>query len=175
MNRQEAAIIARAARAARFPPLEERFWSRVDKGAPTECWPWKAHRFPPGYGCSPFSLEGTRYANRIALILSGVEVPANALVLHSCDRPPCCNPAHLRVGTQVDNMADRITRGHVRRGPVPGLQGERHPQAKLKANDVVEIRRLLAQGMLQRVIATRFGVNQTMISSISRRKNWAHV
>lgn len=32
-------------------------------------------------------------------------------VLHTCDNPPCCNPAHLYRGTALDNARDRDTRG----------------------------------------------------------------
>lgn len=107
------------------------------------------------------------------------EAAALGRAVRAAQLPPLeerfCNPGHLRVGTQSENMADRIARGHIRRGPVASLQGERHPRAKLKANNVAEIRKLLAEGVLQKAIAAQFGVAQTLISQISRRKIWAHV
>jgi hypothetical protein len=63
MNRQEGAAIARAAKAARLPSFEERFWSRVERGDPAQCWPWIGYRYPPGYGCVPFKASDIRCRN----------------------------------------------------------------------------------------------------------------
>lgn len=32
-------------------------------------------------------------------------------VMHLCDNPPCCNPAHLRLATQAENNADMMAKG----------------------------------------------------------------
>jgi hypothetical protein len=32
-------------------------------------------------------------------------------VLHRCDNPPCCNPAHLFFGTDLNNMQDMAAKG----------------------------------------------------------------
>jgi hypothetical protein len=96
-------------------PVEVRFWEKVDRsGGPDVCWPWLGTRDAKGYG--HFSLElRMEKAHRVALRLSGVEVPATLLVCHHCDNPPCCNPAHLFVGTVRDNALDMIAKGRHRR------------------------------------------------------------
>jgi hypothetical protein len=35
--------------------------------------------------------------------------------MHSCDNPPCVNPAHLSIGTQKDNTLDSIAKGRTGR------------------------------------------------------------
>jgi hypothetical protein len=89
------------------PSSERRFWAKVDRRGPDECWPWTAHKIRNGYG--HFLLGGkNRIAHRVALILSGQEIPfAGAMALHSCNNRACCNPAPLRWGTRQDNMIDR--------------------------------------------------------------------
>jgi hypothetical protein len=61
------------------------------------------------------------YAHRRALELAtGQSIPAGQLVRHSCDNPPCCNPAHLSTGTHADNAADMVARGRSTRGRAVG-------------------------------------------------------
>ena len=90
-----------------------RFWSNVRIGAPDECWEWAGARNHSGYGCAWFRADGHRFklAHRVAHYLSSGEFPT--VVMHLCDNPPCCNPAHLRGGTQRDNVADCIRKGRM--------------------------------------------------------------
>lgn len=97
------------------------------------------------------------------------EIPAGLSVLHRCDNPPCCNPAHLFLGTRADNVADMIAKGRDRRGRFPG---EKCNFAKLKESDVVEIRKRLAP---QKTLAAHYGVNVTTIQRIQYKQNWSHV
>lgn len=91
----------------------DRFWSHVDQSnGPDACWEWTRYRLPQGHGRVHCNGR-TDYAHRIAWILSNgrSEVPAGMVVRHRCDNAPCCNPAHLELGTQLENMCDRATRG----------------------------------------------------------------
>ncbi len=116
------------------------------------------------------------------------DIPESHHVLHRCDNPPCVNPAHLFTGTNADNMADRDAKGRhggwktagdsngSRRHPDRMPRGERHAQAKLTADEVLQIRARYAEGnVYQRVLAVEFGVEQTLISAIVRRKIWRHI
>lgn len=116
-------------------PLSEkvarRFWSKVDRRDPDECWEWKGSRIFSGYG--QFWLGARQLkAHRIAYELGTGEMPPDDLVVcHACDNPPCCNPAHLWLGTVRDNVQDMIAKGRQPRGKrrysERYIRGDRHP------------------------------------------------
>lgn len=96
------------------------FWERVDQsGGPEACWPWTGRRQSKradgagGYGC--FIRGGkTVYSHRWALELTlGRPLGPRMLACHTCDNPPCCNPAHLFEGTFTDNFRDAVAKGRV--------------------------------------------------------------
>ena len=100
-------------------PLEERFWSGVDRRGPDECWNWTRARQTRGlkYGIIGIGsrLDGSKravLAHRLAWQLTHGPLARQGLkVLHRCDNPLCCNPAHLFLGTQADNVADMFSKG----------------------------------------------------------------
>lgn len=94
------------------PTSEERFWSKVDKTG--ECWTWTAALDGHGYGM--FSLAGRDYrAQRVSLQWSiGRVLERWEFACHRCDNPPCVRPAHLFVGTALDNMRDMAAKGRRR-------------------------------------------------------------
>ena len=94
-------------------------------------------------------------------------MPTGKNVLHRCDNPPCCNPAHLFVGTVADNNEDKRRKS---RHP----HGVTHPLAKLTEDDVRAIRGLYPQ-MTQTAIAAQYGLDQTTVSEIVLRKKWRHI
>lgn len=92
-------------------PLQVRdeFWSSVDVKQGADCWPWKGRVDQKGYGTSTGT---TTTAHRIAYVLgNGADIPPGKIILHKCDNPVCCNPAHLQAGTYRENYLDMVTKG----------------------------------------------------------------
>jgi hypothetical protein len=90
----------------RVRSIAERFWEKVERRGPDECWPWLASSRRNGYG----RLWPSTTAHRLAWELANGEQAGDLYVLHTCDNRLCCNPAHLYLGTHADNVRDRVGR-----------------------------------------------------------------
>lgn len=137
-----------------------KFWNRVKRGTPDECWEWQAGRTPHGYGKMRVQPFGITYSHRIAYLLTHGEIPNGLHICHTCDNPPCCNPAHLWAGTAADNMHDRDRKGRHRHG---GGNRSNHPRKATP--DIVEaIYQTYALGKLTiRQIAKQFNLSSGTI------------
>ena len=152
--------------------IAQRFWARVEKRGPDECWPWKAGINHNGYGL--FRTGSRRddsrkavLAHRMSFQLEHGRLPAPC-ALHRCDNPSCVNPAHLFEGTRADNMADMRAKERARSRP---LRGEENPKTKLTEAAVETIRTL--RGLVsQRRLAKIYGVAQPTIYKIQKRLCW---
>lgn len=89
--------------------------------------------------------------------------------MHSCDNPACCNPLHIKPGTQMQNLRDMRDRGRQRH---VGSPGESNPRAKLSLGDVENIRHRIACGETNISIATDYPVTHALISRIRVGKAW---
>lgn len=141
----------------------DRFWSLVQKS--DGCWLWMGHR--QRYGRF---WDGTQQisAHRFAYTYLVGQIPDGLFVCHACDVPACVRPDHLFLGTGAENVADRNTKGRQ-------IRGERHHQATLRTEDVLDIRARFANGETQTAIARSYGVSCFCVSSIVRRNTWRHV
>ena len=129
-----------------------------------DCLEWNAGCFRHGYG-QTWLVDKMVRTHRLALELEGVDTTGHH-VLHSCDNRKCCNPKHLRLGTNQDNVTDRNSKGRQARGARQG-------NAKLTEKQVLEIRAIT--GITQRAIADHYGVSEALIGYIRRRKIWQHI
>jgi hypothetical protein len=155
--------------------LKKRFWSYVRIGEPDECWPWKGGLFTNGYGQFRFGKKKLK-AHRCAYILTNGLFPrGKPKGLHSCDNPPCCNPAHIFPGTLSDNARDRHSKGRAAPCVLCPLRGEENPSAKLCVGQILEIRAFAQSGESQRKIAQKYNVSQSQIGNIVKGRSWATV
>lgn len=152
----------------RLASTAERFWSRVHK---TEtCWFWTGGTFSNGYGL--FTVQGkTIGAHRYVFQQQHGLIPKDMFICHTCDNPPCVNPAHLFLGTHTDNMQDCISKG---RFSHHGQKGSLHNLAKLREKDIPVIRSMLLF-CTPTEISKIYKVAPTTISYIRDRKTWTHV
>lgn len=145
-----------------------RFWSRVNRDK--ECWEWMAVK-SHGYGTF-HSNKGRRIASRYSWEFTHGSIPDGLFVLHRCDNRACVNPSHLFLGTHQDNMRDMVSKGRQRNGVV---LGEDHPNSRLRADQVVVIRRRLEAGESQRWLAKEYGVSKPTIARAAFGITWKHV
>lgn len=153
------------------------------------CHIWRGRIREFGYGMFDFS-NMSRRAHRVSWVIHNGEIPNDLHVLHRCDNPPCCNPRHLWLGTDADNVNDRIAKGrtsadhsnrergnyhHSRRRPEGLARGVINGQAKLKEHEVYEIRRLSINGRSHTTISRMFGVCRSNVRLIVNRLTWRHL
>jgi HNH endonuclease len=151
--------------------LEAAFWAKVDVGEADDCWRWKASTDTNGYGHMRWNGP-LRTASRIAFELHHGLIPPGLGVNHTCDNPPCCNPAHLYSGTQSQNAMDRENRGRGR-----SSVGEHNPSAKLDVESVHRIRQRLAEGGrgTQAALCRELSISKAQMSRIALGHSWASV
>lgn len=145
---------------------QSRFWSKVDKRGPDDCWPWRAGC---AYGYGKFTARSKAYrAHRVSYSLANGGIQSDMLVCHRCDNPSCVNPNHLFLGTDADNSRDMATKGRA-------AKGAGNAAAKLSAADVYALRAAYAGGAPQRALARRFGVARFTVHAVVTGKSWTHI
>lgn len=162
------------------PQDVQRFWKKVNKEGPIPthrpelgpCWIWTAGLTRNQYG--QFYYHGTpQHAQRVAYRIAYNTDPAEFNVLHHCDNPPCQNPGHLFLGTQADNMQDKVNKGRVSRTHHSNLScGEDRINSKLTTKDVLRIRTSLDPTAN---LARELLVSYATVWDIRQGKTWRHL
>lgn len=162
--------------------LEKRFWAKVNKT--DGCWEWTAALNDAGYGMIGLGgrEEGIERAHRLSYIWHHGEIPVGMSVCHKCDNRKCVRPDHLFLGTDYDNHHDMRSKGRHSNPPKHfgadnyrvqnPPHGDKNPAAVLTAEDVRQIRCLLALGITGAWIADQFAVTRTAISAIKTGRSW---
>lgn len=148
--------------------LNDRFWSKVETRGPVvrpplgPCWTWTGG----GSRYGTLSVKNrTVNAHRLSWELAHGAVPPGLLVLHRCDNPRCVRPAHLFLGSQAENIADRDAKGR-------NLTGQRSPRAKLTE---AEAREILASEETSTQLARKLGVSCSTVKAVRSGQNWKHL
>jgi len=156
-------------------------WRHVAISPETGCWEIQLYRNEKGYGRVHVN-RGAVYAHRLAYEVF-VGPTGDMFVRHKCDNPCCCNPAHLCLGTQADNLQDASGRGRLQTGPnhytnrqpEKRLLGPKNPMSRLAEEQVRLIKHYLAVGATCKELAKRFAVCRQTIGDIKTGKTWSHV
>jgi hypothetical protein len=151
------------------------FWSKVNITKSTkDCWEWQGAKKPKGYGNVRINKK-YHSSHRVAFELSNSSIPKGFIVCHICDNPPCCNPSHLMLGTIKSNSADMLIKNR-QKTKYSAARGEINGNSKLTEEDVITIRGRYASNQAnQYQLAEEYGVTQSAIGSIVRKKTWRHV
>jgi hypothetical protein len=107
-------------------------------------------------------------AHRIAYELAYGPIADGLQVLHRCDNPPCCNPAHLFLGTIKENIHDAMAKGRF-------TCGVRQHNSKLTDTQVQRLRQQRALGASVQQLATQYQLSPQNVRMIVRRRTWKHV
>lgn len=172
----------------------KRFWAKVSKGGNDDCWLWIGACDTKRYG--RFYLDGkVRQATHVSyLIHNKKEISPNKEACHNCDNPQCVNYYHIWEGTTLENAEDMVKKGRHSHGEKHSEIQKKHVQSgdshwthrkpelvrygekasrKLNGRKVSAIRKLLAKGTNQYVIAKKYCVTQAVISNIKTGKTWS--
>lgn len=161
--------------------LQSEFWKHVNKDGPrhpilkTKCWLW-ARSVTGGYGRVHYLGKDSK-AHRVAYLLSRGAIPIGLMICHKCDVRICVRPAHLFLGTHLDNMADRNSKGRqssgerhwLRKNPEARLlrSGELSSSAKFTYSDVQMVLRLRRVNRLEyREIGRLVGMSKSQVFNI---------
>lgn len=145
-----------------------RFWSKVVRT--DACWEFKG-MLRKGYG--QFVIAGVRpklrvQAHRFSWSIANGPIPKGLCVLHRCDNRSCVRPDHLFLGTNDDNVQDRVNKGR-------SAHGETQGSAKLTNEAVIEIRQRHSLGESCGALAKKHGMHAGNIRALLLRKTWKHV
>lgn len=144
--------------------IEERIASGCQPIPIAGCSIWAGYSTHDGYG--RIRHKGRmKLVHRIAFELRFGPIPKGAMVCHRCDVRSCCNPAHLFLGSNKDNMLDMRAKGRQSRGAS-------RPSAKLTLQQAAEIRERAASGETVRSLGAFYGVGKSTVSRVVRGEGW---
>ncbi len=143
--------------------IQDQFKSYIKTSA-SGCHEWQGGLLKSGYGCFR-----SRPAHRWIWSQKNGAIPKGLLVRHRCDNPSCVNIDHMELGTVADNSRDMVERGR-------SLRGSLNNANKLSVAQVQEIRTAIRdKAVLQKDIASKYGVTPSLISQIKKGRAWKYL
>lgn len=144
---------------------DDRFCNSIEATSPQGCWHWKGYVNASGYGVFAWKKKRTGAHRYAWAFFNGQPIPEGKMVIHRCNNPICVNPLHLRIGTHLENMADRLVAGHYPRG-------EKHFNTKLSDKQAADI---FMDPRSCKAIANDYGIDRTVVDNIRSGQTWAHI
>ena len=155
--------------------IEDRFWSKVDKGSADGCWEWTGNKHKFGYGT--ISIDGRpRATHRVSWEIHNGNIPEGTgyhgtCICHKCDNPSCVRPEHLFLGSVQENNNDMVKKG--RRS---SQKGANNPRSKINSTQARVIRRHANRNLMtHKEIGSIFSISSSSVAGIKSLRRWAHV
>lgn len=164
MNAATAEIRQEVDMSKRYGSVEQRFWSNVVGEPNSGCWLWMGPVDENGYARFRVGARKARM-HRWAFETLVRPLSRSEIVCHKCDVPACVNPSHMFIGSQRDNVEDKVKKGRQ-------SVGRKSPCAKLTEDQVRDIR---ASDETNRALGRKYGVTHGIIGKIKNREDWKHV
>ncbi|CAB4177895.1 HNH nuclease [uncultured Caudovirales phage] len=146
-------------------PLSDKIERNIVRIPESGCWIWMSSLNPGGYGKTGLGRGSCLSAHRVSYENKYGAIPKNKLALHTCDITCCVNPDHIFIGTQKDNMIDKVKKNRQ-------AKGEKHGQHKLTEMQAIEIK-FSAKSSIE--LSKEFDCSITAIRQIKSGLNWKHL
>ena len=147
-------------------PIRLRFSEMYEICPVTGCWNWTGKiSNQKGYvifhGWDHKAIMGHRFSYEMKF----GPIPAGLCCCHHCDNPKCVNPDHLFLGTNYDNVMDKVRKGR-------SLRGVRARTNVLTEEQVREIRAFKPFPGSRDILAAKYGVSNSTIKQVRIRETW---
>lgn len=132
------------------------------------CWLWGGYKNSSNYGFTRVGGRGSKgiLAHRLSWELHFGKILDGLHVCHKCDNPPCVKPDHLFLGSNLDNIKDRIQKGRAGSQWVKDLPREQHPNNKIKLNQLIKMVELKDSGKKVKDIAIEYQISKEHASRL---------
>jgi hypothetical protein len=146
-------------------PLSEKIEKSIVRIPESGCWIWMKNINHRGYGMTCLGRGTNLSAHRVSYEEKYGKIPNGLMALHSCDVRSCVNPDHIFIGTQQDNMTDKVLKNRQ-------ANGQKHGMSKLKEDEAKEIK---YSNERTEVLALRFNCSKVMVRQIRQGRYWKHI
>lgn len=156
-------------------PAIDRVLAKVSPVPFSGCWIFTGATNEAGYGIVGTGGRGqpNDRAHRITYRHFCGDIPDGMFVCHTCDVPSCCNPDHLFLGTNQDNVNDMVRKRRNSPPPRnPHVVGSAHPKARFTEDQVRAMRAECANGMSMYRLAKEHGVAQSTMQRVIRGERY---
>ncbi len=148
-----------------------RQWIALAKEGKSDDECWEVPPTPSGGVRSSLYMGKDLHVYRHVLTMIGCDVPSGLVVMHSCDNRHCCNPRHLSIGTQSENILDASNKGRLPK-ETRSHPGESNPASVLTERDVLYIRQC---GLSTVELMDKYHVSKGTINDARAGRTWRNV
>jgi hypothetical protein len=144
--------------------LSEKIEKHTTRIPESGCWIWTSTVEKSGYGRV---CDGRKpyFAHRVSYEQKYGSIPNGKMALHHCDVRCCINPDHIFLGTQKENMLDKVSKNRQ-------AKGIKHGNAKLTDSQAIEAKFGFEK---PEILAKKFSYSAAMIRQIRNGVYWKHL